>query len=375
MDVVIIGGGVAGCITGENIDGEVLIVEEHPAIGVPLQCAGIVSVRGAKEMGYPAGVVNKVRGAYIYSKNYMVKIGDDRIRAYVYERKIMDKSIAKRAAKKCSFLLKSHADVNGKNVVINKMGERIVVKPEAIVLAEGVRGYIGKKLGLIKEREILSSVQFEIVGVDVEEDMVHVFLDKRYSKEFFTWIIPMGKDRVRVGLLDKGNSYKNLIKFINENERAKELLKNGTIIEFSSGALPIGYLKKTVKDNILLVGDCACQVKPLSGGGLYYSSLCGKIAGKVISKYLNGEIDSLDIYDKLWKKEIGDEIRRSLLVRKIFLKLSNETIDNLIYKLSKSDLIDYINKYGDMDKQAGLAIKILKSLDVGLGLKILRDLI
>ncbi len=223
MDVVIIGGGVAGCITGENIDGEVLIVEEHPVIGVPLQCAGIISVNASKELGFPKGLVNDIRGAYIYSKSNVIKIGDDRVRAHVYERKIMDKDIAKRAAKKCNFLLKSFADISDNKVVINRLGEIIEVKPKVIVNAEGVRGYIGKKLGLIKRREILSAVQLEMVNVDIDDDFVHIFLDKRYSESFFTWIIPMGKDRVRVGLLDKRDAYKKLMKFINENEIAKEL--------------------------------------------------------------------------------------------------------------------------------------------------------
>jgi len=43
--------------------------------------------------------------------------------------------------------------------------------------------------------------------------------------------------------------------------------------------------------------------------------------------------------------------------------------------LGKSELIDYINKYGDMDRQASLIMRILKSLDFGIGFRILRDLL
>lgn len=185
----------------------------------------------------------------------------------------------------------------------------------------------------------------------------------------------MGKDRVRVGLIDRGNCYNKLIRFINENKIAKEILKNATITEFSTGSLPIGYLDKTFKDNVLLVGDAACHVKPLSGGGLYFGAMGGKIAGEVISKYLNEDIENLELYDKRWKETFGSEIKNGLRVRKLFLKLGNDTLDKIIEKLSKSDLIDYINKHGDMDRQASLSIKVLKSLDIGLGFRILRDLL
>ncbi|AIJ05215.1 geranylgeranyl reductase [Methanocaldococcus bathoardescens] len=381
-DVVIIGGGPIGCITGENIkNGKVLIVEEHQSIGVPLQCAGLISKNGVKELGNPKGVVNRIRGAYIYSKNNSVKIGNEEIRAYVFERKVMDKDIAIRVSKKCDFLLKAYGEIekdkNDYKVKITHLGEEIYLNPKVIVGADGSKSITGKKLGLVnnKNREILSSCQFEMVNANVDEDFVYVFLDKRYSERFFTWIIPMGKDRVRVGLIDKGNCYNKLMKFINENEIAKEILRNATIIEFSSGSLPIGYLERTVKDNVLLAGDAACHVKPLSGGGLYFGAMGGKIAGEVISKYLNGEISRLEIYDKKWKEKFGNEIKNGIRIRKIFLKLGNDTLDEIIGKLAKSDLIEYINNHGDMDKQASLAMKILKSLDFGIGFRILRDLL
>ncbi len=380
-DVIVIGGGPIGCITGENIKNyKVLIVEEHQSIGVPLQCAGLISKRGVRELGNPKGCVNKVRGAYIYTKNNMIKIGNEEIKAYVFERKIMDKDIAIRASKKCDFLLKAYGEIeknkNSYYVKINHLGEDIILYPKVIVGSDGSKSITGKKLGLVnnKKREILSSCQFEMVNANCDDNFVYVFLDKKYSKNFFAWIIPMGNDRVRVGLVDKGNCYNKLLKFINENKFAREILEKATITEFSTGSLPIGYLDKTVKDNVLLVGDAACHVKPLSGGGLCFGAIGGRIAGEVITKYLNGDIEGLELYDKLWKESFGKEIKRGLLLRNVFLKLENDTLDKIIEKLAKSDLIDYINNYGDMDIQTPLIMKIFKSLSFDLGFRILKDL-
>ncbi|ENN96431.1 geranylgeranyl reductase [Methanocaldococcus villosus KIN24-T80] len=371
-DVVVIGGGIIGNITAKEIKGDVLIVEEHQSIGFPLQCAGIISKKCYESLEKPKGVVNKVRGAYIHTIKNTLKIESEKDMAYVMERKVMDKDIAIKAAKKCDILLKSYAEVEENKVIIKHGGEVIEIQPEVIVSAEGVRARTGMKLGLLKGREVLSACQFEMVNVkNIDDDFVHIFLDKRYSENFFVWIIPLEEDRVRVGLLDKGGGYNKLLKFINNKS---EMFKNTSIVEFSVGALPIGYLKKTVKDNILLVGDSACHVKPLSGGGIYYGSLGGRIAGRVINEYLNGSGD-LRRYDKEWRKEFGEELKTSLMIRKLFLKMGNETIDEIIKRIKDSDLVDYINKYGDMEKQSIIALKVLKSLGLSLGLKLIKEIL
>ena len=51
-DVVIVGGGPCGFITGEHIKNKnVLVLEEHQEIGVPLLCAGLLSKNCINELG------------------------------------------------------------------------------------------------------------------------------------------------------------------------------------------------------------------------------------------------------------------------------------------------------------------------------------
>lgn len=381
-DVIIVGGGPAGCITGENIKHyKVLIVEEHSAIGVPLQCGGLISKEGVKELGYPKGVVNKVKGAYIFSKSRCIKIEDRDIRAYVFERKVMDKDIAKRASKKVDFLLKAYGrlvktpyqekegflknllgDKGRYSLSVNFMGEVYHLDPKVIVGADGVKSSIGRAAGIPMRREILSGAQIEMVNVDVDSDLVYVFLDRSYSRDFFAWIIPMGKDRVRVGLCDTSDGYNKLINFIENHPVASRMLKGGVPVEFSVGALPIGYLKETVKKNLLLVGDAAGQVKPISGGGLYYGAKCAKICGRVIEEYLRGDydIEYLKKYHTLWRKEIGREIDFGLKFRSILKRMDDNKIDKILEFIEKNDLIEYIVKEGDMDNPSKVLEGIFK---------------
>ena len=387
-DVVIVGGGPVGCITGESIKHhKVLIVEEHGTVGVPLQCGGLISKEGVKELGYPKGAVNKVRGAYIFSKNRCIKIEDRDIRAYVFERKIMDKDIAKRASKNVDFLLKAYGRLvtspyyqgesrsegfpNLKNILrersryslsVSFMGDNYHLNPKVIVGADGVRSSIGRSAGIPMRREVLSGAQLEMVNVDVDDDLVYVFLDRTYSSDFFAWIIPMGKDRVRVGLCDTSDSYRKLINLIEDHPVVSQMLRGGVPVEFSVGALPIGYAEETVKNNLLLVGDAAGQVKPLSGGGLYYGAKCAKICGRVIEEYLNGEhdIEYLKRYHTLWRGEIGREMDFGLRFRSILRRMDDRIIDKILEFIERNGLVEYIVKEGDMDNPSKVIEGILK---------------
>ncbi len=293
----------------------------------------------------------------------------------------MDKDIAIKAGKKCDFILKSYAKIEKEKdkFIVNILkynNEKYTLKPDVVVGADGVKSLSAKISNIKGSREILSSCQLEFVNVDIDDDFVHIFFNKNYSEHFFTWIIPLGKDRVRVGLLDKGDSYRKLMNFINNNKVAKELLSNATPVEFSSGALPIGYMD-SVKNNLILVGDAACHVKPITGGGIYFSALAGKIAGKIITEYLNDNKNLVE-YDKLWKDKFGKEIKEGLKFRKIFLGLSNKDFETIFRVIKDSEIIEYINEYGNMDWQVeilkNISIKLFKK-DKFLFLKILKDII
>jgi len=400
-DVIIVGGGPAGCIVGENIKhGNVLIIEEHQEIGVPLQCAGLVSKKGVKELGNPRGCVNTVRGAYIYSKNNHVMIGNDEIRAHVFERKVMDKDIAIRASKNknVDILLKAHGklfnitkhenknknvnkNVNDKyfkkckywnkntnnnnfyGLLINHFGKKYEVHPNIIVGADGAKSCLRKSANIVSKREILSGAQLEMVNVsNIDDDFVYVFYDRKYCKDFFIWIIPMGKDRVRVGLCDRGNTYNKLLRFIEYHPVASEFLKDAVPVEFSVGALPIGTVETSVKNNLILVGDAAGQVKPLSGGGLYYGAKSAKICAKIINEYLlnNHPLNYLKTYDYLWRKDIGSEIDFGIKFRKILKNINDKYMDMLLEFIINNNLIDIINKKGDMDNPSTIVEDLFK---------------
>ena len=76
FDNVIIGCGPVGAYTSlllEKNGFKTAIVEEHSKIGKPISCAGLVSIKGLKELGLKIPnncIINKTKGAYIFSPDY-----------------------------------------------------------------------------------------------------------------------------------------------------------------------------------------------------------------------------------------------------------------------------------------------------------------
>jgi len=99
-DVIIVGAGPVGCKTAELIAKKgfnVLVLEEHPNVGIPVQCSGLVSHRIFKLSGTSKNIiVNKVKNARFYCKENYVELKSKKT-FYVIDREKFDKEIAKKS--------------------------------------------------------------------------------------------------------------------------------------------------------------------------------------------------------------------------------------------------------------------------------------
>ena len=68
----------------------------------------------------------------------------------------------------------------------------------------------------------------------------------------------------------------------------------------------------------------------------------------------------LSRYPKLFKKEIGKELKRSLLMRKVYMNLPNKKVDELCELLRDPDVLNIINTKGDIDYPYDLAKKLVR---------------
>jgi len=114
---------------------------------------------------------------------------------------------------------------------------------------------------------------------------------------------------------------------------------------------------------VLLVGDAAAQVKPLSGGGIFAGMRCAQIAAGVADEGLRrNELSRkfLSRYDEQWTAEFGDEFSKALYLRRLMVRLSNSDLEQVVQSLKAAGLTDAIVAFGDIDFPTGVARALLR---------------
>jgi len=121
---------------------------------------------------------------------------------------------------------------------------------------------------------------------------------------------------------------KLLDKFIDSHPE----LKKGEPLRFLAGAVPVAEPIESVRDNLLLVGDAARQVDPITGGGLMASIEAGEIAGETIGKAVGEQrFDKkmLSPYEEKLENTVYKKLKRNYVVKEIILGMEDKTLNML----------------------------------------------
>ena len=119
--------------------------------------------------------------------------------------------------------------------------------------------------------------------------------------------------------------------------------------------------RKTVYDNLILVGDSAGQANPLVLEGIRYAIRFGEVAGKVAADAIkNGDTteSSLSPYEKEWKKAIESKINSAVKVQNRWVGLTDDEWDNeldIINELTADEFLDFIRADFGVSKMVKLA--------------------
>ena len=112
-------------------------------------------------------------------------------------------------------------------------------------------------------------------------------------------------------------------------------------VELNSGGDPVGGLvKEMYGDNIMLVGDAASQVNPLTGGGITNGMLGGKFAGQVAAEAIKaGDCSKnfLKKYENLYLDEMGSEMQKYTKVTEYLWTLDDDDINKIAHKFKETE--------------------------------------
>jgi len=336
-DAVVVGNGPSGSVAAchGSAQYDVLIVGAGER---RVECAGLISRSGMRRIGVDRRdfVLNSVRGAKIYSPGGVEVVVDGGAdTAYAIDRPAFDRHLLDKAvdcgARYADDWVKS---INGQ--VTLRSGERI--EANKIVLATGTDYTLQINSGIPRPREFLIGGQYEM---EVECDKDYVELHFRVP-DFFAWVIPLG-DRARVGLCVKTNPRPYIDSFV-KSLKAQGRLKSDKILAESFGIIPVhDPALRTQFSNIVTVGDAAGQVKASTGGGVIFGAIAAENA-------LSPD------YERIWRKQIGWDMRLHLLIHRSLNRLSDRGKDRLFSILKEHHRS--LERGGDMD----FAAQTIKSM-------------
>ena len=376
VDVLVVGAGPAGSTVAHRLaerGRSVAVVEEHPRVGYPVQCAGLVSRRVLELAGSERMVRCPVRGASVFGPSLgSISFKADEPRAYVIDRAGLDIHLAERAAAAGARYLTStrfdeRLDPSDHREVVRLTGadsEVLEIRARVVVGADGVSSAVARAYRLRRPVEILPAFEAEIPSSPGDPETVEVYLGRRISPGLFGWWIPDGRGGARVGVAVDADGtsartyYARLVERLAQRFGAP--LPKPTA--FLVSGIPIGTVPRTHGSRVVLVGDAAAQVKPLSGGGIYAGMRCAEIAARVLDAALaRGDLGeaALAEYDRAWRAELGEEFRRALYLRRVFCRLSDRDLDALVEALRSGGLHGTIVAFGDIDFPTHVARELL----------------
>ncbi|HAJ32294.1 MAG TPA: hypothetical protein DCK79_02840 [Candidatus Atribacteria bacterium] len=355
MEIVIVGAGPIGCYIAQLLRkcgiNSFRIIEEHDEVGRPVRCAGIVGKPVFEDSLIPlsrGSILNQINGALFFYRGDSFKIERSGV-ALVVDREKFDKELSQGLEVEYGrrlleieeegegdgsrYRLKTNQGDIWADIVIGADGPQSRVRKfidSKGKVKEEKRGSEAKKNGssgsdgidgidgidVSGETKFYKGVQYRIKLEDLkglEDDFFSGELTRIYMREgipFFVWIIPEGDGIIRLGVIAENG--RRELKRVIEEEGIK-----GEIIDRLAGIIPIG-LCRSVYRKVAVVGDAARQVKPLTGGGIYYGMRAADILVECIQE------GALAEYDKRWKSKFGREIKFGLWARKVYERLNKD---------------------------------------------------
>ncbi len=348
--VAVIGGGTAGLILAKDLalNGiDVDVYEAHGEIGYGAEKAsGILSIEGLSQLGinYKEAVVNTLYGATIYGQREKMLIKAKRKMAYILDRK------------KLAMICAKEAEGAGARINLNaKIGkERLEqLRSEKIIVgADGPVSNVASFFSFPKMDSYILTYKAEFSGASIpDKECVELFFSN-ISKKFFGWTAPYSDSVLEVGIGEwmktRRNSYSVFSEFL-KTKTITEEVGNASKRSGLASLIPFNVRKRTVKGNVILVGDSAGQVKSTTGGGIIFGGLCAKMAADVITQHIRFGRPLSD-YEKLWRRKYGMDLGLHKILHSYYSRIGGRGMD-LMIKFSKVFGIDsFLGEYGDMDR-------------------------
>jgi len=352
-DVVVVGGGPAGSMAAWEVAKggvSVCMLEKDRDIGYPVRCGEAVGESGLRQFVEikDSWIAEKITSVKLVSPNLTsVDIDFAAETGYILNRRIFDYDLSRYAANAgaevytkayVKNVLANNGQTNG--VVLDYLGEEKQIQAKIVIGADGLTSRVGRWAGLktlVRMKDMESAVQYSVSNVDIEPNKMIMYIGMNHAPGGYIWVFPKGKKfaNIGIGISGKYSKHKSAQKYLDEFMDRE--YPDAAILTTMCGGVPCAKpMEKPVANGIMLVGDAAHQINPMTGGGIVAGMKGGWIAGQVAAEAIQNDDYSekgLLEYPKRMRKDFGKNHERFYKIKEATEKLTNEELDSIAEKV------------------------------------------
>jgi digeranylgeranylglycerophospholipid reductase len=290
FDLLIIGASFAGLAAAKTAACRglrVAVLDAKREPGARVHTTGILVREAIEEIDIPSRLTRRIPGVRLYAPN--LRSADLFSPGYAFFttrtaellRWMADEARQAGAHILCGLRFDGAARVDGMICLHN-----VDLRARYLIGADGARSRVAQSFRLSENRRFLTGVEVEFEpGDSLDPRFLHCFLDSRLAPGYLAWAAP-GPDTIQVGLAVRDGSRPDLAAFLARTEPlfGWSAMK---IVERRSGLIPCaGPVRRFAAPGVMLIGDAAGWVSPLTGGGIQLALRHGRRAASFVADHL-----------------------------------------------------------------------------------------
>jgi digeranylgeranylglycerophospholipid reductase len=341
VDVLVVGAGPGGAVAAAEAkraapELTVLLVERDRAVGAPVRCAEGVGDAGLREFANPDGatwVARRIRRVIFLAPDDTEVAVAEREVGWILDRTRFDAALAAEAVN-AGAELRVGTEAAGMTRDNGRWAVRLrgtttgggsgdeTVRTRVVIGADGVETMVGRWAGLdtrVPARDMESCAQYVVQGIACDPDAIYLQFGAEVAPGGYAWIFPKEPGVANVGL--------GIVALRADGRTARQYLDAwlarrcpaGARTAYTVGGVIVHpTLARTYDEGVLLCGDAAHMVNPLSGGGIVNAMKSGRLAGRTAAAAIrDGDTTAgrLAAYHRAWMGLLGDDHRKYYAIK------------------------------------------------------------
>tara|TARA_Y100000588_G_C14273748_1_gene933425 strand:+ start:2654 stop:3835 length:1182 start_codon:yes stop_codon:yes gene_type:complete len=352
-DIIVVGGGPAGSMASREVAKKgvsVCMLEKDRDIGYPVRCGEAAGKSGLEKLVEIKDnwIAEEIDGAKLGAPSgILVDVDFSSETGFILNRRIFDYDLSREAANAgaeiytkayVKNILKVNNNVVG--VIVDYLGEEHHVTAKIVIGADGLTSRIGRWAGIktqVRMKDMESAVQYSVANIDVISNKMIMYVGNKIAPGGYLWVFPKGKNfaNIGIGISGKYSKSKSAKEYLDEFMKAE--YPDAAILTTMCGGVPCPKpMKNPISNGLMLVGDAAHQINPVTGGGITSGMRGGWIAGQVAAdaiikgKYLEKDLCE---YPKIMWKTFGKKYDRLYKIKEAIGKLTDDDLNHIADKV------------------------------------------